>query len=77
MECVPAASDVIVIDAAPPASVPVARTVAPSRNRRLPVGVPVLADTVALNVTACPTVEGFREELNAVVVVISVAAFTV
>jgi hypothetical protein len=34
-----------------------------------PVGVPAEAMTVAVNVTVCPLVEGFTEELSAVVVV--------
>jgi hypothetical protein len=37
-------------------------------NVTVPVGVPDEAETVAVNVTACPKVEGFSEEVTEVVV---------
>ena len=52
-------------------SVPLPITVVPSRKLTVPVGVPAPgADTatVAVNVTLCPNVDGFRDEVRAVVV---------
>ena len=44
------------------------RVVAPSRNMTGPVGVPdVLEPTVAVNVTDCPSADGFSEETSRVV----------
>ena len=37
-------------------------------NMTVPVGVPVVAVTVAVNVTFCPTVDGFCDDVTAVVV---------
>ena len=57
-------------DALPLTSVAVPSTVAPSRNVMMPVGTPVAgatALTVAVNVTACPVVEGFGVEVRLVV----------
>lgn len=68
IECVPALSDDTVSEAAPLLRVAVERSVDPSRNCTLPVGVPPAADTTALNVTAWPAVEGLREEVSEVVV---------
>ena len=48
-------------------SVAVPMTFAPSKNWTVPVGVPVPV-TVAVKVTACPAVDGFAEELTAVLV---------
>ena len=42
--------------------------VPPSLNRTFPVGVPEAEVTIAVKVTACPTVEGFAEEAIVVVV---------
>jgi hypothetical protein len=42
--------------------------VAPSRNWTAPEGVPKADVTVAVKVTVCPTVAGFGEEINEVVV---------
>jgi len=49
----------------------VPRVVAPSAKVTVPVGVPLLgavAVTLAVNVTVCPEVEGFKEEVNVSVV---------
>ena len=59
----------VVSVATPPLSVPVPITVVPSLKVTVPVGTgPVAELTVAVNVTACPRVEGFRLELTRVVV---------
>ena len=51
---------------------PVPRVVAPSINVTVPVIVPVVVDvTAAVNMTEAPTVDGFREEVTAVVVAAS------
>ena len=42
-------------------------TFPPSRNTTVPVGVAPVPVTVAVNVTACPTVDGLLEEVSAVV----------
>jgi hypothetical protein len=73
IEWLPAASDEVVNVALPPApSATGAPSVFPlSRNVTVPVGVPGVVDvTVAVNVTDCPTVEGFSDEA----IVASVAA---
>jgi hypothetical protein len=49
-----------------PFRVPVPRFVPPSIKVTVPVGVPPVPVTVAVNVTDWPAVEGFREELRAV-----------
>jgi hypothetical protein len=68
--CEPVASVALVSDAVPPLRATVPNGVAPSRNCTVPVG---LDDglTVAVNVTACPNVDGFSDEINAVDVVIA------
>jgi hypothetical protein len=43
--------------------------VLPSKNVTVPVGFPDEVVTVAVNVTACPTIDGFAEETTAVLVV--------
>jgi hypothetical protein len=49
--------------------------VVPSLKVTEPVGVPPAADaTVAVNVTACPKVEGFTEDVRDVVVVAGAAS---
>jgi len=58
--------------AIPPLTVPVPSVVAPSRNVTIPVAVEGV--TVAVNVTACPKVDGFTFVPTAVVVF---ALFTV
>lgn len=71
----PTASAEVVKEAAPvESSVAVPMLDMPSRNVRVPVGVPVVALTVAKNVTACPNTVGFLEEAIAVV---AAAVFTV
>ena len=49
-------------------SVPVPMLVAPSRNATVPVGVAPGELTLTLNVTACPSTDGFCEEPRTVVV---------
>src|SRR5437867_7099726 len=69
------------IDALPAASnVAVPITVAPSLNVTLPVGTPVAGvtgTTVAVSVTACPTVEGLGEAVRVVVVAARTKIFPV
>ena len=61
--------------AVPPAeSVPVPSVVVPSRNVTEPVA--VLGVTVAVNVTLCPKIDGFRDDVKAVEVAVP-AEFTV
>jgi hypothetical protein len=65
--------------ACPPLSVPVPSTVVlPNRNVTVPVGVP-LPDgvTVAVNVTTCPTIDGFKDEASIVVVAVFATTFCV
>ena len=64
--CVATESDEIVNVATPLLSDPVPRVVAPSLKVTVPVAVD--GDTVAVSVTEAPKVEGFSEEVNAVVV---------
>jgi hypothetical protein len=52
-----------------PSKVAVPRLVAPSKNSTVPVGVPVLELTVAVNVTDCPKTEGFADEARLVLLV--------
>src|SRR3989449_10834202 len=62
-------------DALPLTSVTTPSEVAPSLNVTVPVGTPVAGGaglTVALSVTACPTVEGFGVEVR----LVDVAALT-
>jgi hypothetical protein len=54
--------------AVPPLSGAVPNTVVPFLNVTVPVGVPLLELTVAVNVTACPTLDGFCDEVSVVVV---------
>jgi hypothetical protein len=61
-ECVPTASEETAKVAAPPLTVLVPSTAAPSRNCTLPVA--VAGDNFAVNVTLCPKVDGFAEELS-------------
>jgi hypothetical protein len=69
-----ASDDVIKVAMPPPPTVPVPIDVAPSRNVTIPVTVPaVFAVTVAVNVTADPAIDGFADDVTAVVVV---AGFT-
>ena len=51
-----------------PFSGKVARLVEPSLKVTLPVGVPPPEVTVAMNVTICPDLEGFKDEVTTVAV---------
>jgi len=65
----PVGKVVVVYEAEPPLSVTVCRIFAPSLNVTLPVGVPeYCGETAAVNVTDCPKLEGFTEEVSAMVV---------
>jgi hypothetical protein len=81
MDFVPAAAKfvfaaVVVKVATPPLSVavPPVMAVFAFLNVTVPVGVPDEAETVAVNVTACPKVEGFSDEVRATVVAMVAAA---
>jgi hypothetical protein len=50
-------------------SVAVPTVVVPLRNVTVPVGIPAVEATVAVNVTACPAVDGFGVEVRTKVVV--------
>jgi len=72
MGWVPTVSVVVVkVATAAPFSVPVPRVVPPSLNVTVPVGVPAPAVTVnvAVNVTDCPKLDGFTEEVSALLIV--------
>ena len=58
--------------ACPLLSVAEPSAVAPSLNVTVPVAVPLLAATLAVKVTAWPTVDGFADEVNVVAVAIFV-----
>ena len=68
IECEPTDKPAIVNVAAPPLTVPVPKTVAPSINVTVPVdaGRPPGVITVALNVTDCPKTLGLTELLSVV-----------
>lgn len=72
MMCDPAASELVLHVALPLAgNAGEHRVVGPSAKVTVPVGVPdpgAVTDTVAVNVTACPTVEGFTELVTLVLV---------
>ena len=75
MMCVEADRDVVFSKAIPLVSGTEPKLVVPSRKVIVPVGTLELCDvTVAVKVTDCPNVEGFREETN-VVVVLTVLVF--
>src|SRR5271154_757901 len=63
----------------PPApTVPIPREVIPSKNVTVPLIVPAVAEeTVAVNVTLVPTVDGFSDDVTNEVVAAFVPAFTV
>src|SRR5215470_6354342 len=63
----PAASDDVESDAVPLATAAVPREVEPSKNCTVPVAVD--GDTAAVNVTACPVVDGLGDDVRVVVVV--------
>ena len=67
--CVPFASADVVYCAVPALRVTDPRVTVPFLNVTVPAGVPLnCGDTVAVKVTDSPTVEGFADEANAVVV---------
>ena len=71
MEWLPTLSVVVLNVAVPPLSVPVTIVVTPSLNVTLPVGVPAPGATdatVAVNVTDCPKLDGFRLDVSVVAV---------
>ena len=72
MPWLPIESTDVESDAVPPLTVPVPSEVAPSKNCTVPVD--AAGDTVAVNVTACPNVDGLGTDVSVVVVLI---AFTV
>ena len=65
--CVPTASDDVVSVAVLPASATVPSGVTPSKNETVPVGL-VPPETVAVNVTDWPNVDGLSDETTPVVV---------
>jgi hypothetical protein len=59
----------VVNDATPPLNVPDPSVLVPILNVTPPVGVPSYCGvTIAVNVTACPRLDGFGDELSAVIV---------
>lgn len=68
IEWIPADSDEVMNAACPfTFSAPVPICMLPSKNCTVPVGVPVVElETVAVNVTDCPKVAGFAEDMSAV-----------
>jgi hypothetical protein len=65
MLCDPVVSVVVENATVPPLRALVASSVAPSINFTLPVGVPPVDVTVAVNVTFWPWLDGFSEEVTA------------
>ena len=78
MECVAVLSELVEKVATPLApTAPVPSVVVPSRNVVVPVIEPAMVDVeVAVNVTDWPFVEGFGEEVSAVLVAAFVPALT-
>jgi len=70
IESVPTGSVEVVRVASPALNVPVPRTVVPSMNVTVSplVGSPALEVTFAVNITDCPALDGFSEEVSVVVV---------
>lgn len=63
----PATNAAVEREACPvPFSVPLPMELVPSRKTTVPVGVPPVPVTVAVNVTDCPAVEGLSEETTLV-----------
>jgi len=71
---VPTESAAVVSVAVPPLTAAVPSELAPSKNCTVPVA--AAGETVAVNVTACPDVDGFADDASAVVVLIN-EGFTV
>ena len=65
----PTESDAVTNNAVPPLTGTVPKELPPSENCTLPVA--AAGDTVAVKVTACPNVDGFCDDVSAVVVLIS------
>jgi hypothetical protein len=63
-ESVPTLSVLLVKVALPPASAPLPKVRFPFMNVTVPVGVPDADETVAVNITACPKVDGFNAEVS-------------
>ena len=72
MSWLPTESADVERDAVPPLTVAEPSKLAPSKNCTFPVD--PAGDTVAVNVTTCPNVDGFRDDASDVVVPI---AFTI
>ncbi len=70
MLCEPAVNAVVLNVAVVPDKVPFPRFVVPSKKVTLPVGVPDATETVAVKVTFWPTVDGFADEVTAVLYII-------
>ena len=73
IECVPEASEVVASVALPVVVLtvtPEARVIVPSRKAIVPLGIPLLDVTVAVNVTDCAGFDGFREEATELEVLI-------
>ena len=62
--------------AIPPDRVPVPIVVEPSLNATVPLGVPAVEDTTAVNVTDWPNVDGFSDDDRVVVVLANGIALT-
>jgi hypothetical protein len=79
IECDPCASADVINVAFPPApTVLIPREVAPSKNVTVPVIVPAVAEeTVAVNGTLAPVVDGFRDDVTTELVAALVPTFTV
>jgi hypothetical protein len=81
IECDPVLRDeVLSVAFALPFRVPVPNEFAPSMNVTVPVGTvafPLGPATDAVNVTCCPAVDGFCDDVTAVVVAANVDAFTI
>ena len=70
----PTESAAVENNAVPPLTGAVPRELAPSKNCTVPVA--AAGDTVAVNVTDCPDVDGFTDDASAVVLLIN-EGFTV
>ena len=71
IECVPEANEEVAKVALPVVvltATPEARVVVPSRKAIVPVGIPFVEVTVAVNVTDCAGLDGFSEDATEVVV---------
>lgn len=68
MECEPAVSADNASVACPALNVPLPMVLVPSRNFTVPLGVPPVPVTAAVNVTESPTVDGFSDDVRTVVV---------